>query len=555
MRDQVVHDLGSRRWARSGARVSGLLAAALSAVLVAGCAAPAASQSPGAPSPGTSTASLPPAEPTQVTIIYPSELTSQMPYSDSTTITYAFWGGIYESLVDTDGQDFRPVLAESWENPDELTWRFHLNPDAKFADGTKVTADDVVFSFDRIKNDPASVQAGTVDDIVEIVAVDEETVDFKSEEPLATMLVAVQGRMIQSKAYVESVGIPEADETPNGSGPYKLIEWRPGERYVLELRDDYWGKAEGIGLNSKVADGTAANKVIYRFISEPEAQVTALLNGEGDVLQAVPLALTDRINGSPNAHVFDVPSPTHFFFVLNPITDAMKKLEVRQAINHAIDVQGLIDGPLQGDATPLDKGPVLPSRLELPDITLYPYDPDRARALLATAGYADGLTIQFKCPSGQFLAEREICEGAAAMLEEVGITVELQNIEWSTFSTDYRTAADGALGYEMFFIRATPQFGKDVSQYDSWFECSERVAYCENTASGERFAKLYTQAKGELDENARTEAFREAFKVLMDDPPFVPLYLLNDHYGISNRLDYVPNGSGGIAVGEIGVKP
>jgi peptide/nickel transport system substrate-binding protein len=471
-----------------------------------------------------------------VTIVYPLEFESRNPYGQSGQQGYAFWQHVYDPLLKFDdaAEQFVPVLAQSWDTPDNSTWVFHLNPAAKFADGSPVTAADVVASFGRITNDPESKQTQTTAQVKSITALDDHTVEFKTDGVVATLLINITQRVIQKKAYVDQVGTEKADREPLGSGPYKMVEWLPGQRVVLEKRSDYWGKGLNPDPHPTYTTGLAPMRVIYRFMAEPEARVTALLNGEVDVITRIPPQLKSRVESSSAARLESVPGERHMYFILNPITDSMKKVEVRQAIYHAIDVDGLVEGPLQGDAFKLE-GPLAPNVFSFtPDLPEYPYDPAKTKALLAQAGYPDGVSVNMVCPNGQYPKDKETCEASAAMMTQAGIKTNLQFKEWGTYSTEYRKQP----AYEMYLIGSTPTAGDPTRQYDKYFQCGvdTRTTYC-----NEAVTTALRKQQETLDQNERALQFQIAWKEVMKDPPAVFLYTFADNYAANSKVDWVPD--------------
>ena len=518
---------------RVHASVGRLLAASMAALLVVACTTQPASNPPSGVAPtGSGTAPTDPPEPAELVLTIPNEMTSQDPIATGGSESYDFWVHIYDTLTYESADGIEPLVACSWDNPDATTWVFHICEEATFSDGSPLTAEDVVFSYDRLINDPTSVQAGSLERITGVELIDEYTVEMTTDSAFAAFPGILTTRSIMSKASYESLGPEAASEAALGSGPYKLVEWLPGERYVLELNEDYWANDVAPGAHASVSAGTAAERLVFRAITEPEALVTALLNGEVDMVSYLPPQLVGRVEEAGVATSGSTVSVQNMHFILNPITEAMSDLKVRQAILHAVDVPGLIEGPLQGAAEILD-GPfgneVLGYTPDLPD---YPYDPDRARALLAEAGYADGLTISMPCPDGQFLFETEVCAAVAGMLDEVGITAEVKNTEWTTYGEQYRKASDPTLGYELFLIGTSPDIGEPAA-YDNWFECSGRTAYC-----NEEIAALYDESRGTLDQDRRVELLQEANTLVMEDAASLFLWRYKNFYAVSNEFTF-----------------
>lgn len=466
---------------------------------------------------------------TQIIINLTSEMDGFAPHQNTGPEMYAFFRHIYDPMVNANRSEYTPGIACSWERPDPTTWRFHMCPEARFSDGSPVTAEDVVFTFDLLANDETSLQIGSVEAVKSVTAVDEHTVDFTSEAPDAMFLGALGDRAIQSKAYYDRLGKEAAIKQPMGSGPYRVVEIRPGERYVLEKRDDYWARDVLPDMHPTYTKGTAPDLVIYRFIREPEAQVTALLNGELDVITDVPTQFLDRLEQG-GAHVGANKQVQHLFFAMNPITDAMSNRNVRLAIAHAIDVQALIDGPLRGAAYKLN-GPIaddLPTYTD--DLPKHDFDPEKARALLAEAGYPDGLDINMKCPTGEWLAEQEICQATQAMLADVGIRADLKFVEWTTYSSEYRKAAEPERQYEFFLTGARPP-GADPGFYDNWFECGGRTAYC-----NQAIADGFDEANAMMDDGERENRYHQIWAALMEDAPAVFLWQYKVNYATSAKV-------------------
>lgn len=533
MVDQIAP---SREQRRVQTPVARLLAVSMAAMLIIGCSAPATTNAPSSVAPPAtgnvpSAAASQPAEPAELVLTIPNEMTSQDPIATGGSESYDFWQHIYDTLTFESADGIEPLLACSWDNPDTVTWRFHICETAKFSDGTPVTAADVVFSFDRMINDPTSIQAGSLERITKVELVDASTVQMTTDSPFAAFPGILTSRSILSKANYESMGAEAASKAAVGSGPYKLVEWRPGERYVMELRDDYWASDIAPKAHASVSNGSAAQRVVFRAITEPEALVTALINGEVDMVSYLPPQFVSRVDANVATSASTI-SVQNMHFILNPITEAMKNVKVRQAILHAVDVPGLIAGPLQGSAELLD-GPfgneVLGYTPDLPD---YPYDPARARTLLAEAGYGGGVTISMPCPDGQWLFETEVCTAVAGMLAEVGITAEVKNTEWTTYSEQYRKSTDVSLGFELFLIGTSPDVGEPAA-YDNWFECSGRTAYCNEDA-----AKLYDESRGTLDQVLRVEKLQAANTLVMEDAASIFLWRYKNFYAVSNEFTF-----------------
>ena len=520
-----------------GARRSGFLRAVLATVVAAslvgcGTTGPSSSAVPTGSGAPASTEPTAPPEPTELILNMTHSLEAKGHFATSGPDTTAFWGSVFEPLARyVEGVGVVGVLAKSWEAINPTTWRFTLYEEATFADGTPVTAEDVAFTFDRMKNDPTSLVAGLILAIEEVVVVDAHTFDIKTDGPRADLVgPTIMGRGIMSKAYLERLGLEAADETPMGSGPYELVEWLPAERYVLELRDDYWGTEVNPDGCPACTAGKAADRVVYRFIQEPEVQVTALLNGEIDVTSNIPLQLVERVENSADHYVATSLAEQHAILILNPVTPPLQDIRVRQAIWHAIDTQSIIDGPLSGAAVKLD-GPVGPTVIGYdPDLPKRAFDQDEARRLMTEAGYPDGFDVDLSCPNGSSFLPNEpaVCAAITDMLEQVGIRVNERLIEFATYNTENRENK-----YHMWF-QAPTATGGDPTLFDSWLACeSGRSSWC-----NEEWEDAYLSrqpAETNLEERIRILQ-EEVWPIMVEEVPAVPLWQAQLYRALANNV-------------------
>src|SRR5215212_340335 len=257
---------------------------------------------PGAPAPSGRSGAGPAAAqggataagPTQIRLVYPQDFPGMHPYANSSSPDYARWSQIYGTLskYDSEKNDYVPNLAESWSTPDPNTWVIKLQRGVQFHNGNPFTADDVVFSLDRIANDPQSQQAEKVKNIVELTKLDDYTIELKTRVPDAPLMSGLYNVSIVNKALHEQLGSEAADRLAIGTGPYMLREWVPGQRLVLARNPNYQGTPQ-----------PTIDEAIYRVIPEAEARVTALLNGEADIIFGVVPQHLERIRASSRADV------------------------------------------------------------------------------------------------------------------------------------------------------------------------------------------------------------------------------------------------------------
>lgn len=295
---------------------------------------------------------------------------------------------IYDGLVTRtpDGQ-IVPELAESWEQPDSTTYVFKLKQGVKFHDGTEMTADDVVFTFERILapdgiDGQQSPRLSLVGPIKKIEKVNEYAVRFELEHPFPTWLQLLPHTQIVSKAYVEKVGTSQAlSEKPMGTGPFKFVRGQVDSEIVLERFDDYYGGADAL-----TPVGPAQLKTVtFRMIPEPSTRVAALKAGEVHIIQEVPIDQIDALRADSNIKVLTTQGTRLYMIELNNkvLTDA----RVRRALNHAIDWEAILNEIYGGRAHRVATA-MLPSGFGYdPTVAPLSYDPDLARRLLQEAGY------------------------------------------------------------------------------------------------------------------------------------------------------------------------
>ncbi|MCF6317583.1 MAG: ABC transporter substrate-binding protein [Marinosulfonomonas sp.] len=351
---------------------------------------------------------------------------------------------IYEGLIGIKygTYDLEPRLAESWEvSEDGLVYTFKLRAGVKFHDGTDFNAEAAKFSFERQRdeNHPAhgaltyrgaKSYLGPVDTIE---VIDDLTLRMTLHNPSGPFLARVTGMTMKivSPAALTAHG-DDVGQFPAGTGPYKLDEWEPGIRATLTANTDYWGGVPEI------------EKIIYVPIVEPAARLSAITTGEIDLTVDVPFDSLADLEANPDVMVKQGPSAHVWFVVLNTqLSDPpFDNVLVRRAMNHAVDKESIVRDILQGTAV-VSTGPLSPGYGDMhnADVPQYPYDPDKARELLAEAGHADGFSnCEFLVPeSGSGMqAPVEMGTFIQANLAAVGINCSIKTMEWGAYLKAYR---------------------------------------------------------------------------------------------------------------------
>lgn len=337
--------------------------------------------------------------------------------NDGAAIPQVLLYNVYETLVKIDNQgEIQPLLADSYSvSTDRLIYTFKLKDGVKFATGTILDADAVVASIERMrtgsKTSPTLKKQMAV--VSKAVATDPKTVTVTLSHPSNQWLYD----MTQTAGIVIDPGAGDLATKPAGSGPYQLKEWRQGDSVILEDNPNYWGTKARF------------DSVTFRYFSDPNAENAAMLAGDLDIVSTVaaPQAL-DQFSDTSRYTVIEGTTNGEVVLGMNHDNSALSDLKVRQAINYAIDRQALVDtvwngkGMLIGSMVP----PTDPWYEDLSDT--YPYDPAKAKQLLAESGHASGLTLRLRVPTLPYAT------GAAqfitSQLAQVGITVTVDELEF-----------------------------------------------------------------------------------------------------------------------------
>lgn len=448
------------------------------------------------------------------------------PYGESVGLLNSIWCEIMGCLgtYDFEKGEHVGMLVERWEIKDPKNWVFYLRKNARFHDGSLVTAADVVHSFNRIRNDPQSKQKQNISPIAGASIINERTVRFTTKEPTAPLLEYLFDRFsVTSKAIYDKYGPDVADRKyPIGAGPYKFKELIPGQRLVMSKNADYPGMRD---------KKEAPDEVVFHIMREPEQRITALLNGEIQIAQFVPPHLRKRVEGDPNSKVLAVDSVEIMFLAMQPKPPFDKK-EVRQAVAHAIDRDNIINTLLQGLATRLD-GPIGSGQYGY-DSNLkpkYEYNPERARKLLAQAGYPNGMDVDLYTPVGRYTLDKQITEAIVPMLQAVGIRAKLQTPEWATLWANVQ------VGKVPFYYMGRGSVVDPSNALAQYFETggSPRIGY-----SNPKLDKLLALERQTFDPAKRKKVLAEAMSLVTEEAPAHFLWRHKLLHGVSKKIDYRP---------------
>jgi peptide/nickel transport system substrate-binding protein len=457
------------------------------------------------------------------------------PYTFNETVQNSLLANIYERLVQHNRQlGLEPGLAVSWENTSPTIWRFHLRPNVKWQDGTPFTADDVTFSFERIRGKNSAMRS-QVATIKEVRKVDELTVDIETKGPDPILPNELTGANIMSKAWCEEHDVVEnvvlgkgenyAVYHAMGTGPFKLVSREPDRKTVLERNPDWWGKPE-----------TNVDRAEFSIIANASTRVAALLSGEMDMIYSVPPQDMDRIGKTDGVRLLQGPELRTVYIALDQWRDELlfssvkgknpfKDVRVRRAIAMAIDEDAIVKRVLrnQGHATWLMYGPGVNGYDPAIDKRL-PVDIAKAKSLLAEAGYPDGFQLTMDCPNDRYVMDEQICTAIAPMLARIGIKLDVYARTKVKFFAD--------VGYPNYKQSFSLQ-GWTPGTYDAhnvfYTLLSSRAPDGRGQGNNGGFSnpkvdQLTEAMAHELDKEKRQEMINEAAKIVQDEVGTIPLH-------------------------------
>lgn len=442
------------------------------------------------------------------------------PHTVTATNDFRILVNVYDGLVrfKPGTLEVEPSLAESWQvSEDGKTYTFKLRTGVKFHDGSDFNADAVKFNFDRMLDEkhpfystgpfPLSFNFSAID---MVTVKDAQTVQFQLKEAFAPFLsnLAYPTGLIVSPAAVEQYG-KDFGRHPSGTGPFKFVEWQSSQRVVVERNADYWDGAP------------ALEAVVFRPITDANTRVAEMMAGGLDVMVEVPPDNVATFRNDTNFAVSEQAGPHVWFSILNTKSGPFADKKVRQAANYAVNKQSIVDNVLQGTAT-VSAGPIPPAfNWVKSSVEPYPYDPEKAKALLTEAGVSNP-SLTFAITEGGSGMLDPITMGAAiqADLQAVGFQVKIETYEWNSFLSRVNTGLEGKADMaEMAWMTNDPDtlpyltLRSDAMPDKGGFNSG----YYQNPKLDEILAK----ARSSTDQAERAKLYGEVQQIVHDDAPWL----------------------------------
>ena len=429
---------------------------------------------------------------------------------------------------------FDPRIATEWERVDDTTMRFHIREGVKFHSGNELTAEDVVYTIERLKSsaDFKGIFAGWTS----ATAVDDYTVEVKTDGPSPLILhTATYVFPLDKKFYTEGGdeitkhGDSFASQNVSGTGPFTVAEREQGVKVTFERNADYWDTD---------SPGNVQTAVLTP-IKEAPTRVAALLSGDVDFIAPVPPTDLERIENNEETNLVTMTGTRIITLQMNQErNEALADVKVRQAIVHAINNEGIVQKIMKGFGTVAAQQS--PEGYVGHNPSLEPrFDVEKAKALMEEAGYADGFSATMMCPNNRYVNDYKICEAAAAMLAKIGIEIDLTTMPkaqyWPKF--DERAADIMMIGWHADtedsanfneFLTMTPNADTGRGQYNS------------GNYSNEEVDRLTMASLTETDSEKRAEMLQQVEQILYDEAAFVPLHWQDLAWAARQGVDIEP---------------
>lgn len=472
------------------------------------------------------------------------------PHSQNHGQTHAVAHQIYNPLIYLDlDSEMQPGLAVSWHVTDDPSvWEFKLREGVTFHDGSPLTAEDVVFSFQRAQHANSDMRT-LISSVVDVQAVDPLTVHIQTNGPTPLLPNNLTNLFIMNKAWAETNNVmtPQdysageenfAVRNANGTGPFKLISRDPDVKTEMVRNDEYWG------INQFPME---ISRIIMTPIQSPATRAAAMLSGEIDFLQDVPVQDINRLNSSDNITMLSAPENRTIFFGMdqgreelrtsnikgkNPFAD----IRVREAMNIAINRDAIQQVVMRSQSVPA--GMIAPSFVNgwtavmdtVPNTNV-----NRAKELLAEAGYADGFTVTLTCTNDRYVNDEAICQAVTGMLGQAGINVRL---DARANSIHFSELQQGELDFYILGWAVPPLDSHYVFDFLLETKTPDTGAWNFTGWSNEEFDSLSRALPTETNLDERNAKIARAWEIVQDATVYLPIHHQVLNWAVRQNIDF-----------------
>ncbi|MGM0419789.1 MAG: glutathione ABC transporter substrate-binding protein [Bacillota bacterium] len=414
---------------------------------------------------------------------------------------------IYETLVNMDTDlNLGPGLATDWEQIDDTTWEFELREGVTFHNGNEFTAEDAKFTLERLADPETGADGAHIVDFLDSVEiVDEYTIRIHSEYPFGPLITHLSHPVtgMLNKEAVEEAGADYGTTTVVGSGPFEFVEWSTGSYIELQRYEDYWG------------ENAEAETLTFRAIPENTVRAIEVETGGVDIAYAIAPTDEERLEEADGVYLDEYDTLSTHYIGFNVQKEPYDDVKVRKAINHAIDIDAIVEYVYTGQAVRASS-PISDNVWGAnTDLEPYSYDPELAETLLAEAGYEDGFTTTLWTNDNPL--RMQIAEMVQSDLNKIGIDVEIEVLEWGTYLEE-----TGNGNHDMFILGWVAVTGDaDYGLYALFHEDSFGSAGNRTFWADPRVNELLDKGRTSGDPEERMEVYHEAQEIIRDEAPWV----------------------------------
>jgi peptide/nickel transport system substrate-binding protein len=456
--------------------------------------------------------------------------TTMDPHLQSNAPNNAVATHIYDTLVTNDEQSrSAPGLATAWRVLDDTHWEFDLRPDVRFSDGSPLTPEDIAVSVERATTIPSTASFRTYTRSVKSIAspsAGKLLIETKSADPLLTNSLS-RIRIISAKFKDAPSSDFNAGRAAIGTGPYILKEYVPGSRVVLAPNPTYWGPRP------------PWSEVVLRVVTDAGARLAALLSGDLDIIEQVPFEGIDRVKKDQRFQVIRGVSSRFVYLSLDTGRDVtpfitgpdgkplaknpLKDRRVRQALSMAINRQGVVDRVMEGNAVLASQflPPGAPGTS--PDVKPVPFDPNKAKAMLAEAGYPNGFRLTIHGPNDRFVNDDKIVQAVGQMFARIGIDTRVEVMPWSVYSTKVN-ANEFSVALNSWGVNTGETSNPMLALVATFDKNAGTGASNSGRYSNPELDAKLAEAMKTLDEAKRNNLLAEASAIVFNDTALLPMH-------------------------------
>ena len=468
---------------------------------------------------------------------------SMNPHAFSSDANLSYMANFFDGLLQRKAPEGQlgPALAVSWKRVDGLTWEFKLRKGVQFHNGNDFTADDVKFTFERMKNPKYSKLLNIANSIASIETPDDYTVVFKTKKPIPWFAETMHQNFIVDMESSLNRDDGDYNTRPIGTGAYTFVEWVKGSYIRMAANENYW---EGV---------PKYRTVDIRPITEEATRFAALAGKQVDIVNGVPVTLYDKIKTMPHVEIISQAARRAIYMDIgNQPGTPYADIRVRKALAYAINEEEIIEKIMRGQAT-LAHQIVDPPTIGYDSaIERVPYDPARAKKLLAEAGYPDGFDIAVVGPSDRYINDEKICEAVAKYLAKVGLNVTLDVKPKSIF---FDELADKKHPFYLIgWFDGSFDFGRSAEKLLHTVDAEQGMGvYNGALYSNAKIDQQIVDSAGIIDRDKRELALQQINRESVEDVAWIPLHYQQDIFAVvkGKGINFSPRSDRWIVVKEI----